>query len=378
LGRSDIYLHALTNATVAHCSVDVEAGAPQLLAAIAEARQRCQPDLVPRLYCNLVYMLTSDRRYQGLFQHIEEGINVAVARDNAPGDAYMRGARAVALLDLGRVQEAVAEAEFVVYGPYPRGTTRFNAQIALARARIRTGVPEDGVLEEVRCMPTSQRDIMRRAPLAVVDAEALWLGLPRPGALERLRAAFNIALSAQGQRWTLADTALWLTILGAPVQVPGEILRRLRPAHQAHIAGAWLQAAKAWGEMGCVYEQAIALSMGDEATQREALALFDGLGAVPAAARLRRQMRAHGARAIPRGPIAETRASPAGLTRRQSQVLSLLMEGLSNPQIAARLFISPKTVEHHVAAVMARLDASTRHEAADAARRRGLLAERKN
>jgi DNA-binding CsgD family transcriptional regulator len=276
------------------------------------------------------------------------------------------------------VQEAVSEAEFVIFGSYPRGTMRFNARIALARARIRTGVPEDGVLDEVRALPTSQRDLMRRAPLAIVDAEALWLGLPRPGALDRLRAAFDTALRAQGQGWALADTALWLKILGEPVQIPDEILHRLRPAYRAHIAGTWLEAAAAWGEMGCVYEQAIALSMGDESTQREALALFDGLGAAPAAARLRRQMRARGARDVPRGPIAQTRANPAGLTRRQVQVLALLGEGLSTEGIAERLCITPKTTQHHVSAILAQLGAATRHEATAAARRCGLLSEREN
>src|SRR5262249_10812591 len=255
----------------------------------------------------------------------------------------------------------------------PRGTTRFNARIALARARIRTGVPEDGVLEELRSLPTSHRDIMRQAPLAVVDAEALWLGLPRASALEQLRAAFETALRAQGQRWALADTALWLKILGEPVEIPDELMSRLRPAPRAHIEGNWRAAARAWSDLGCVYEQAIALSMGDDEAQREALALFDALGAVPAANRLRRQMKAHGLREVPRGPIAQTRANPAGLTRRQAQVLALIAEGLSNARIAERLYISPKTTEHHVSAVIAQLGASTRQQAADAARARGLL-----
>ena len=378
LERWDIYLHALTNATTARSSSDVETGTPHMLAAIAEARRRGAPDLLPRLYANLAYMMTGERRYQNLFDYFEEGINVAAARDNAPLEAYIRGTRAIALLDLGRTQEALTEAEFVVCGPYPRGTPRFNARIALARARIRTGMPEDGVLDELRSMPTSHRDIMRRAPLAVVDAEAFWLGLPRPGALERLRAAFETALRAQGQRWTLADTALWLTILGEPASIPDEIMKRLRPGHRAHIAGDWREAASAWSAMGCTYEQAIALSMGDAAAQLEAVALFDGLGAMPAANRLRRRMRALGARAIPRGPIAETRANPAGLTRRQSQVLSLLGEGLNNATIAERLYISAKTTQHHVSAIIAQLGASTRHEAAAAARQRGLLSARES
>src|SRR5262249_51884290 len=150
------------------------------------------------------------RYYPHFFEHVEAGIAASVARDNAPLDAYIRGTRAVALLDLGRIQEAVSEAEFVAYGPYPRGTARFCARTTLARARLRTGVDEDGVLDEVRDMPTSRRDIMRSAPLAVVDAEALWLGLPRPGARERLHAAFEYSARVRGQGWNLAETALWL------------------------------------------------------------------------------------------------------------------------------------------------------------------------
>ena len=219
---------------------------------------------------------------------------------------------------------------------------------------------------------------MRSAPLAVVDAEALWLGLPRPGALERLRAAFEVSLRTQGQKWNLAETALWLKILGEPVHIPAEVSIGLRPSHRTHLAGDWRAAVTEWGELGCPYEQAIALSMGDEAAQREALSLFERVGAAPAAARLRRQMRALGVQGIRRGPIAPTRASPAGLTRRQSQVLALVVEGLNNADIAARLFISQKTTEHHVSAIMAALGASTRHEAAEAARKRGLLNEPQN
>lgn len=373
LGRSDIYLHALTNLCGARCSTDVESGSREILAAIAETRRRGEPDLVPRLYCNLVYMMTHDRRHLQLFEHIDAGINAAVARDNAPLEAYLRGCRALVLLNLGRTQEALTEAEFVIHGPYPRGIGRFTVEIALARARIRMGVPEDGVLDEARALPTAQRDIMRSAPLALVDAEALWLGLPRPGALERLRAAFDVSLHSHGQLWNLADAALWLTLLGEPAAMPEAVASRLRAPYRAHLAGAWREAAAAWSELGCLYEQAIALSMGDEAARREALALFDNTGAAAAAARLRRELRASGVRAIPRGPIATTRAGPAGLTQRQSQVYALLVKGFSNAQIARRLSISPKTAEHHVSAIMARMGVTTRQAAADAARERGLL-----
>ena len=67
-------------------------------------------------------------------------------------------------------------------------------------------------------------------------------------------------------------------------------------------------------------------------------------------------------------------ARSPGLTARQSEVLSLLAEGLSNVDIADRLFLSPRTVEHHVAAVMSKLNASSRDEAVDKAAEQGLFA----
>jgi DNA-binding CsgD family transcriptional regulator len=168
--------------------------------------------------------------------------------------------------------------------------------------------------------------------------------------------------------WVVEDTALWLHLLGEPVAAA-----KLSQPYRAYCSGDWREAATQWRLRGSPYEEALALSSGDEAAQRDALAIFDRLGAAPAAAKLRRQMRIAGVRAVPRGPIAGTRANSAGLTRRQAQVLTLLGDGLTNPEIADRLCISAKTAEHHVSAIMARFEAGTRRQAIEAARRLGLL-----
>jgi DNA-binding CsgD family transcriptional regulator len=162
-------------------------------------------------------------------------------------------------------------------------------------------------------------------------------------------------------------------MLGEPVAATAN----LATPYREHCEGRWEPAAGGWRTLGRPYEEALALCGGDEAAQRQALEIFDRLGAVPAGARLRRQMRLEGARAVPRGPIAGTRANAAGLTRRQVEVLGLLDEGLSNAEIARRLCVSAKTAEHHVSAIMARLDAATRQQAAAVARARGLLGDLK-
>jgi len=134
------------------------------------------------------------------------------------------------------------------------------------------------------------------------------------------------------------------------------------------IAGDWRAAAEAWEALGFPYESADARCDGDdEGALLDALATFDRLGASRCAARLRRRLRAAGVRRVPRGPRRASRAEPAGLTPRQAEVLAQLRQGATNAEIAERLVIAPKTVDHHVSAVLAKLGVRTRREAAESA-----------
>jgi DNA-binding NarL/FixJ family response regulator len=105
----------------------------------------------------------------------------------------------------------------------------------------------------------------------------------------------------------------------------------------------------------------------------EALRVAQRIGARALAARIRNELRADGVTGIPRGPRQETRGSPLGLTPRQDEVLTLLAEGLSNAEIADRLFISLRTVENHVSAILAKLGVAKRDEALVAAVEAGEL-----
>jgi DNA-binding NarL/FixJ family response regulator len=139
------------------------------------------------------------------------------------------------------------------------------------------------------------------------------------------------------------------------------------------MADDWRGAAAAWEALESPYEQALALADGDEAAQREALAIFERLGARPAAEMTRKQLRQTGARGLPRGPMRATQANPYGLTPRQLEILLLLAEGLHNSEIAERLSTTPKTVEHHVSAILAKLHARSRAEAVRRAYEVGLI-----
>ena len=140
------------------------------------------------------------------------------------------------------------------------------------------------------------------------------------------------------------------------------------------IAGDWRKAAAAWEKLGCPYEQALALADGDEEQAlRQALEICDRLGAASLAFVVRRKLRASGVRGVARGAQERTKANPRGLTNSELKVLAQLAQGRRNAEIARRLFVSEKTVGHHVSAILAKLEVRSRGEAAAAAGRLGLV-----
>ncbi|HSE13721.1 MAG TPA: LuxR C-terminal-related transcriptional regulator, partial [Rudaea sp.] len=210
--------------------------------------------------------------------------------------------------------------------------------------------------------------VQRIAPARCTRAEAAWLARDLPRVRHEARAAFELARD-KGHPWFLGELSYWLWRAGDVKHASAACAE----PYALQINGRWREAAAAWEQIGCPYEQACALADGDEGAQRTALAMFDRLGANPMAGRLRRQMRAAGVRAVPRGPRASTRRNTAGLTAREVQVLALVANGWQNSRIAARLSRSPRTVEHHLAGILAKLDAGSRSEAVAVARDRGIL-----
>jgi DNA-binding CsgD family transcriptional regulator len=210
-------------------------------------------------------------------------------------------------------------------------------------------------------------ELQRLVPVAAARAElAWWQG--RTDVLTEEVATFFDQVCSRGDEWAIGELAFWLWRAGA--RPPGTEQVAAEP-YALQLRGDWRGAAAAWEQLGCPYPQALALSDGDADAQRFALQIFSRLGALPAAEALRRSMHAAGIRGIPRGPRDETRQNPAGLTGRQWEVLGLLVEGMSDRDIAEQLHISNKTAGHHVSAILGRLDVATRDEAARLAMRRG-------
>ena len=210
--------------------------------------------------------------------------------------------------------------------------------------------------------------------MAVARAEAAWLGGDPAAARAIVEEALELAERIEGQAWLAGELGFWRWRLGGPGRLrPGRLPEGAAEPFALQVAGHWDAAADRWRDLGCPYEAAGALAdSGQEPQLRMALAELQRLGARPLAAAVARKLREQGARGLARGPRPSTRANPANLTARETEVLALVSEGLRNADIARRLFVSPKTVDHHVSAILAKLGVQTRAEAARAAARLGI------
>jgi ATP/maltotriose-dependent transcriptional regulator MalT len=277
---------------------------------------------------------------------------------------YQLGLRGIFRLERGDWDGAESDArESLRYGTQP-GPGPFPAYLTLGLIQARRGQPEAvATLDEARERAHATGEPQRLGPAAAARAEHAWLEGDLTRVVEEARAAHDSVPAPDP--WTRGRLSFLLWQAGAIDGPPAGTPEPYRLA----IAGDALSAAAAWEAMGRPYEAAEALALADDTEPLlRALSIFDRLGARTPAARVRRMLRERGVRAIPRGPRPATQAHPAGLTTRQVEVLRRLATGATNPEIAAALVISPKTVEHHVSAILAKLGVDSRREAARAAR----------
>jgi DNA-binding CsgD family transcriptional regulator len=285
---------------------------------------------------------------------------------------YVLAYSARSALDQGRWAQAAEFAEPVLRVRRASTTPTIVCLVVAALLRARRGDPASrSLLDEAHELAEMSGELHRLGPVAAARAEAAWLE-GRPDAVVPLTAsAFELAL-ARRDPWLAGELALWRRRAGTVEDAPAVAAR----PYAFQLAGDFERAAEAWRRIGCPYESALALADGDDENMlRGALEQLQRLGATAAAAQVARRLRERGIRGLPRGPRPTTRANPANLTGRELEVLALLCQGLRNAEIAARLFLSVKTVDTHVAAILRKLGVRSRAQATAAAQRDGLVAQ---
>jgi DNA-binding CsgD family transcriptional regulator len=369
LGARDVVIRATTDLGTVEVLDGVPAGLARLEGALASAREAGLGYQVARVYLNLLGPAAATRNFTITDRHLAPALQYCSDQGFELHRLYLLADAARVALDTGRWDQAADHAKAVLRVPRCSTTPRILTLVVLALVRSRRGDPQAlPLLDEAWALAEPTGELPRIGPVAVARAEVAWLHGRPDDIVEATDATLKLALK-RASTWRVGELLSWRRRAG----VRDDVDVQPRGPFAAELAGDWQTAADQWARLGCRYEAALALAAADaEEPLRQALDELQRLGARPAAAIVARRLRELGVRDVRRGPRPFTRDNAAGLTARESEILALVATGLRNSAIARRLFLSQRTVDNHVSAILRKLGADNRLEAAAKAATLGL------
>jgi DNA-binding CsgD family transcriptional regulator/tetratricopeptide (TPR) repeat protein len=368
LGDDTALVHAQTTvASALGYAHGVEAGHALFADAIRLGIAVGADEQVCRAAVNVAWTALDWQRLDRAEDDCATALALADARENRAFRLYALATRARLHVALGRWDAAVADAEEVLAQAEGPVVARIPALTCLGVVDGRRGQARaDSLLADAASLARATNELQRLRPVACALAEFAWLRGDAATIDDLTRSAYALARQV-GHAWDVGELASWRWRAGVLHDAPA-----CAEPHRLLVTGEPLAAAECWRAIGDRYQVALCLGDSDDPDAlAEALSIAEELGADALAPRLRRRMRELGL-SVPRGPRPSTRANPVGLTSRQLEILALVGTGATNAEIARALFLTPKTVEHHVGAVMAKLHVTNRAAAVARAHELGI------
>jgi DNA-binding CsgD family transcriptional regulator/tetratricopeptide (TPR) repeat protein len=371
LADEEILSHAYNNVGSVQMRVPAyrQKGLDLLKRSLDIALRRHFHEHAARAYTNIASNAIQLKDYQLATSILFEGIHYCEEVELDSWRTYMLSWKARLLLDTGHWTEASAIAEQLIRNETQASIVKILALVVLGTIRMRAGEADAlPLLLEARTKAFESMELQRMLPALTALLEYEWI----TGQAILEKAAIECVIGLLSQGGTLRESSefdFWLWKVRGQ-QVP---LHAADERYRADHPAITLETAAGWGRLGCPYEQALFLFEGDDEAKRQAIAIVHRLGAGSVYEKMKLGMRSEGIRSIPRGSRKTTRDNPALLTERELGVLELLKEGLQNKEIGSRLYISAKTVDHHISAILFKLDVDSRTKAVREAIRRGIV-----
>ena len=324
-------------------------------------------------YSNLTYLDVEQRRLRQAAELFGYSLPMTVERDLPICRVWQLGSRGRMKLLRGDWAGALADADAVLGGP-SAPVARTWPHLVRGLVALRRGDDADADLEQAWALACRFGEPIRLLPAAAALVERSWLRGVADPRLTQCRALLAAAAGAgAGLEWARGELTAWLRRLDAGPTGDGAPEAVAEP-YRLQLAGRFATAAERWKQLSAPYDQALALvDAGTADSVRAGLDGLDRLGADAVAAKVRQDLRRRGAATIPPRRRKATLTNPAGLTSREVEILRLLADGSTNAEIAQRLFISAKTVDHHVSALLSKLQVTGRRAAAQRAGELGIV-----
>ena len=319
-----------------------------------------------RAYTTLAELLFRFGRYDDLAGALEEGLPF-VREHGFWSHAYtLESHRGLLSWRLGDLSGARREFEVAVGRYDDAGMLALYSAVPLARLRARTGDRTAG--EQLRSGWDFALRLGHLGGLGYAGA-----ALAEWGWLYRDRSVVGAVLrgwSEHAARPTAAGFDAEIRRYAALAGITTDDAAEGDSPWAVALGGDHHTAAARWRAIGDPYELAIELAQTDDAADaHEAARLLEEYGATPARRWIRERLLALGVRTVPRG--SRRRTSVDVLTPREADVAALVAQGLTNAEIAEELFVSVRTVDHHVSAVLGKLGVDGRRAVAARLRQGG-------
>lgn len=343
-----------------------ESGRDEILAILNSAPKHID-ELYSGGWSNITYFDVEQRRLDVAAELLDISVPLMYEHDLPICRVWQLGSRARLELMVGEWDDASADADRVLDAP-SAPLARTWPFLIRALVSLRRHGTDSGALADAWALACRFAEPIRMLPVAAAIAEMSWITGASDGRIAQCRELLRSGPVA-GLEWSRGELAVWLRRVGESVEVTA-----VAEPYRMVLDGEYEAAADEFHRLSMPYDAALALlDSGDAKLAARALDILDRLGADAVATKVRRDLRAAGQSVVPARRRAATLANPAGLTARQVEVLRLLDEGLTNVELADRLFLSVKTVDHHVSAILNKLEVNKRRDAVRKARELGLL-----